>query len=87
VWYGFFNRVIKEKARIAEENGEEFVIDEAFEVPPNLSFAEIDSKTGLLASPVCLFTLREVFLPGTEPDRFCTHEDHMMILDYYSVRR
>jgi len=86
-WYGFFNRVIKEKARIAEENGEEFVIDDAFEVPPNLSFAEIDSKTGLLASPVCLFTLREVFLPGTEPDRFCTHEDHMMILDYYSVRR
>ena len=87
VWRDFFDKVIKEKQRIAEENGEEFVIDEEFEVPPNLSFVEIDSKTGLLASPVCLFTLREVFLPGTEPDRFCTHEDHMMILDYYSVRK
>jgi len=87
VWRDFFDKVIKEKLRIAEEKGEEFVIDEEFEVPPNLSFVEIDSKTGLLASPVCLFTLREVFLPGTEPDRFCTHEDHMMILDYYSVRK
>ncbi len=87
VWRDFFDKVIKEKLRIAKENGEEFVIDEEFEVPPNLSFVEIDSKTGLLASPVCLFTLREVFLPGTEPDRFCTHEDHMMILDYYSVRK
>ncbi|GAH85736.1 unnamed protein product, partial [marine sediment metagenome] len=87
VWRDFFYKVIKEKQRIAEENGEEFVIDEEFEVPPNLSFVEIDSKTGLLASPVCLFTIREVFLPGSEPDRFCTHEDHMMILDYYSVRK
>jgi penicillin-binding protein 1A len=87
VWRDFFYKVIKEKQRIAEENGEKFVIDEEFEVPPNLSFVEIDSKTGLLASPVCFFTLREVFLPGTEPDRFCTHEDHMMILDYYSVRK
>jgi penicillin-binding protein 1A len=87
VWRDFFDKVIKEKLRVAEENGEEFVIDEEFEVPPNLSFVEIDRKTGLLASPVCLFTLREVFLPGTEPDRFCTHEDHMMILDYYSVRK
>ena len=87
VWRDFFDKVIKEKLRIAEEKGEEFVIDEEFEVPPNLSFVEIDSKTGLLASPVCLFTLREVFLPGSEPDRFCTHEDHMMILDYYSVRK
>jgi len=87
VWRDFFDKVIKDKQRIAEENGEEFVIDEEFEVPPNLSFVEIDSKTGLLASPVCLFTLREVFFPGTEPDRFCTHEDHMMILDYYSVRK
>jgi len=87
VWRDFFYKVIKEKQRIAEENGEEFVIDEEFEVPPNLSFVEIDSKTGLLASPVCLFTIREVFIPGTEPDRFCTHEDHMMILDYYSVKK
>jgi penicillin-binding protein 1A len=87
VWRDFFDKVIKEKQRIAEENGEEFVIDEEFEVPPNLSFVEIDPKTGLLASPVCLYTLREVFLPGTEPDRYCTPEDHMMILDYYSGKK
>ncbi|MFQ5888122.1 MAG: penicillin-binding protein 1A, partial [Candidatus Hydrothermarchaeales archaeon] len=61
VWRDFFDKVIKEKQRIAEENGEEFVIDEEFEIPPNLSFVEIDSKTGLLASPGCLFTMKEVF--------------------------
>jgi len=70
-----------------EEEGEEFTVEE-FEIPPNLSFVEIDSKTGLLANPfVCLFTMKEVFLPGTEPNRYCTHEDHMMILDYYTAKR
>ena len=87
IWIDFFYRVIKEKEKTAEENGEEFVIDEKFEIPPNLSFVEIDRKTGLLASPICLFTMKEVFLPGTEPDRFCTHEDHMKTLDYYSVKK
>lgn len=87
IWIDFFYRVIKEKEKTAEDNGEEFVIDEEFEIPPNLSFVEIDRKTGLLASPICLFTMKEVFLPGTEPDRFCTHEDHMKTLDYYSVKK
>jgi penicillin-binding protein 1A len=54
-------------------------------VPPNLSFADIDYKTGLLATPFCLFPFREVFIPGTEPNRFCSHEDHMMTLDYYEI--
>ncbi len=84
VWIEFFKRIIDEEKRRAEEEGIE-VEKEEFEVPPNLSFVEIDRKTGLLATPFCLFPMKEVFLPGTEPSRFCSHEDHMMILDYYSV--
>jgi penicillin-binding protein 1A len=84
VWIEFFQRIIEEEKRKAEEEGIEPKKEE-FEVPPNLTFVEIDRKTGLLATPFCLFPFREVFLPGTEPARFCSHEDHMMILDYYSV--
>ena len=83
-WIDFFKHIIDEEKRIAEEEGVE-VEEEEFEIPPNLTFVEIDRKTGLLTTPFCLFPLREVFLPGTEPSRFCSHEDHMMILDYYSV--
>lgn len=84
IWIDFFQRIIDQEKRKAEEEEIER-IKEAYEVPPNLSFVEIDRKTGLLATPFCLFPMREVFLPGTEPSRFCSHEDHMMILDYYSV--
>ncbi len=85
IWIEFFQRVIEDEKKKAEEEGKEFKVEE-FEVPPNLSFVEIDRKTGLLATPFCLFPFKEVFLPGTEPTRFCSHEDHMMILDYYSVK-
>jgi len=84
IWIDFFKNIIEEEKRRAEEEGEE-VVEEEFEIPPNLTFVEIDRKTGLLATPFCLFPMREVFLPGTEPNRFCSHEDHMLILDYYSV--
>lgn len=83
-WIDFFQKIIDEEERIAEENGEE-PIEEEFEVAPNLSFVEIDYKTGLLATPFCLFPFKEVFIPGTEPNRFCSHEDHMMTLDYYDI--
>lgn len=86
IWIEFFKRIIDEDARRAEEEGIELV-EEEFEVPPNLTFVDIDRKTGLLATPFCLFPTREVFFPGTEPSRFCSHEDHMMILDYYSVEK
>lgn len=85
IWIEFFQKVIESEKKRAEEEGREFEIEE-FEVPPNLSFVEIDRKTGLLATPFCLFPFKEVFLPGTEPNRFCSHEDHMMILDYYSMK-
>jgi len=86
IWVDFFEKVIRDKKQ-KMEGEEEFIVEE-FEIPPNLSFVEIDRKTGLLANPfVCLFTINEVFLPGTEPKRYCTYEDHLMILDYYEIRR
>jgi penicillin-binding protein 1A len=86
IWIEFFKNVIEDEKKKAEEEGREFEIEE-FEIPPNISFVEIDRKTGLLATPFCLFPFKEAFLPGTEPTRFCSHEDHMMILDYYSVKK
>jgi len=86
VWKDFFERVIADEKKIAEEEGVEFEI-ESFEIPPNISWVEIDRKTGLLATPICLFVLKEAFIPGTEPDRFCSLEDHMKILDYYATEK
>ena len=65
---------------------EEPLVIEEFEIPLNLSFIEIDIKTGLRATPDCLFPFTEVFLPGTEPDRWCSLEDHLRVLDYYEKR-
>jgi len=86
VFVGFFNSIINEEKRVAEENGEE-VVEEEFPIPRNLSFITIDRKTGLLPSPICppQFLLKEVFIPGTEPNRFCSYEDHMMTYDYYET--
>lgn len=86
IWIDFFKSIIEEEKRKAEEEGVE-PVEEEFEVPPNLVFVEIDRKTGLLATPFCLFPMKEVFFPGTEPARFCSYEDHMKILDYYSVEK
>jgi penicillin-binding protein 1A len=83
IWKDFFVKVIESRKKDAAARGVELV-PEDFEVPPNLSFVEIDRKTGLLATPICLFPLREVFFPGTEPSRYCTNQDHLRILDYYS---
>ncbi|MBN1272252.1 MAG: PBP1A family penicillin-binding protein [Candidatus Aminicenantes bacterium] len=85
VWQEFFQRIIDEEKARAEEEGIEYE-KETFDIPSNVTFIEIDRKTGLLLSPWCLFPLKEVFIPGTEPVRSCTPADHMMILDYYSVK-
>ena len=109
-WIEFFEKVIRDKKRKAEEErkavkdvisealgrnigetregdaeGELLVIEE-FEIPPNLIFVEIDIKTGLLATPDCLFPFKEVFFPGAEPDRWCSLEDHLRVLDYYEKK-
>jgi len=86
VWIEFFKKIIEEEKRRVEEEGQE-AVNEEFEIPPNISFVEIDLKTGLLATPICLWVAKEAFFPGTEPDRFCSHEDHMMILDYYALEK
>ena len=85
-WIEFFKRIIEEEEKKAEAEGKEF-IPEDFEAPPNISFVEIDRKTGLLATPDCLWPLREAFLPGTEPLRYCSHQDHLMILDYFGTEK
>lgn len=84
IWQDFFARVIQDARDKAKADG---IVDFApadFEVPPNLSFVEIDKKTGLLATPACKYPFREVFFPGTEPSRYCTLADHLRVFDYYS---
>jgi Membrane carboxypeptidase/penicillin-binding protein len=87
----------KEKSENSNENSNQSLKNESssseqvnpiedFEVPPNLTFVTIDRKTGLLASPICKYPFKEVFLPGTEPTRYCTLQDHLRVLDYYSER-
>jgi penicillin-binding protein 1A len=84
IWNDFFKQLIEaEKAKAAQEKKtppyEEFLI------PPNITFIEVDRKTGYLATPACLWPIREAFLAGSGPTRFCTIEDHMMVLDYYGL--
>lgn len=101
IWRDFFARVIEDKKKefaasqpveaTTEETStltnQEAILIEDFEVPPNLVFVTIDRKTGLLASPVCKYPFQEVFLPGTEPNRYCSLQDHLRVLDYYSERK
>ena len=82
VFVDFFKAVIEDKKSMAEEAGIEYEWEE-FEVPPNLVQKTIDRKTGLLATPICLFPLNEYFFPGKVPDRFCSYDDHMLTYDYY----
>lgn len=85
-WMVFFQQMIKDEEKKAGEEGREPVFED-FEVPPNITFVEIDRKTGLLATPSCLWPLREAFLVGTEPNRYCSLQDHLMILDYYGTAK
>ncbi|HPW18657.1 MAG TPA: PBP1A family penicillin-binding protein [Candidatus Aminicenantes bacterium] len=83
IWQSFFARVIDDARKKAAEEGIADFQPPDFEAPANVVFAEIDRKTGLLATPSCLFPFREVFFPGTEPGRYCTLADHLRVLDYY----
>jgi len=85
-WVAFINRLIDDETKKAEAEGREPFFGE-FEVPPNINFVEIDRKTGLMATPNCLWPIREAFLAGTEPLRYCSNQDHMLILDYYSTEK
>jgi len=83
IWQDFFARVIDDARKKAEADGIVDFEPPDFEVPPNLVFVDIDKKTGLLATPACLYRFREVFFPGTEPSRYCTLADHLRVLGYY----
>ena len=84
IWMDFFAPVIADAKAKAKADGIVDFVPPDFEVPPNLVFVEIDKKTGLLATPICRFPFLEVFVPGTEPSRYCTLADHLRIFDYYS---
>ncbi len=84
VFIDVFDHIIADKKRMAKEAGVEYKWEE-FEVPPNLVQKTIDRKTGLLATPICLFPFDEYFFPGKVPDRFCSYDDHMLTYDYYQT--
>ncbi|MEK6743711.1 MAG: PBP1A family penicillin-binding protein [Nitrospirota bacterium] len=42
-----------------------------FSIPNGILFKNVDPRTGLLSTEHCKLSLREAFLPGTEPRRFC----------------
>lgn len=44
---------------------------ENFPVPEDIVFRKIDPRTGLLSTEACTQTIREAYLPGTEPRHYC----------------
>lgn len=46
-----------------------------FSVPSNILFKTIDPRSGLLSTERCRSSLREGFLPGTEPRRYCEEKE------------
>jgi len=45
---------------------------EDFPIPAGILFKQVDVKTGLLSTENCGQSVREAFLPGTEPRTYCT---------------
>lgn len=48
---------------------------EDFAPPEGIIFKQVDTKTGLLSTESCPSSLREAFLPGTEPRKYCEEEE------------
>jgi penicillin-binding protein 1A len=44
---------------------------EEFVVPAGVIFRQVDPRTGLLSTEQCRNSIREAFLPGTEPRQYC----------------
>jgi penicillin-binding protein 1A len=44
---------------------------EDFSLPDGVIFKQIDPKTGLLSTEKCKVSIREAYLPGTEPHQYC----------------
>jgi penicillin-binding protein 1A len=45
-----------------------------FSIPNGIFFRNVDPRTGLLSTENCKLSLREAFLPGTEPRKFCEEQ-------------
>ena len=43
----------------------------SFQVPPGITYADIDRQSGKLALPSCPSTFTEAFAAGTEPLEYC----------------
>ncbi len=56
-----------------------------FNIPNGILFRNVDPRSGLLSTEYCKQSLREAFLPGTEPRTFCEEklpiEEEMVIQD------
>jgi penicillin-binding protein 1B len=59
IWTQFMSRALAGHASVP------------FDVPPGVSFAEIDAETGERATPSCPRVISEAFLSGTEPIELC----------------
>lgn len=59
IWLDFMKRAVK------NTEPEDFI------APEGIIFRQIDPKTGLLSTDSCKSSIREAFLPGTEPKRYC----------------
>ena len=59
IWTAFMKRAVSGRP------------ERSFDVPEGLVFVDIDKETGKLATPGCPKTIREAFLPGTEPTETC----------------
>lgn len=53
------------KQALADQEPQDFI------APPGIIFRQIDPRSGLLSTEACPATLREAFLEGTEPKRYC----------------
>jgi penicillin-binding protein 1A len=73
VWLDFMKQAHAERA------SEEFI------APEGVLFKQIDPRTGLLSMEKCKQSLREAFLPGTEPRQYCNETgiptDELLIHD------
>jgi penicillin-binding protein 1A len=59
IWLAFM------KKALAEQPPDDFAI------PSDIIFRQIDPSTGLLSTENCRLSIRQAFLPGTEPRRYC----------------
>jgi penicillin-binding protein 1B len=59
IWTNFMMRALAGRPNVS------------FDAPDGLVYVEIDRDTGKIANPACPKTIREAFIPGTEPTELC----------------